>query len=76
MVHIGAELREKLNAFNAELDALGGDTPLMRVCTDEQIVGEVISAWTRKHAKLVAMKLVGEAGIPAGAVLDTESGMP
>ena len=33
---------------------------------------EVISAWTRKHTKLDAMKLVGDAGIPAGAVLDTD----
>ena len=33
---------------------------------------EVISAWTRKHTKLEAMRLVGEAGIPAGAVLDTD----
>ena len=28
--------------------------------------------WTRKHTKLDAMKLVGGAGIPAGAVLDTD----
>ncbi len=53
----GAELREQLNALNADLDALGGDTPLMRVCTDEQIVGEVISAWT---------------GIPVGKMLKDE----
>ena len=33
---------------------------------------EVISAWSRKHTKLEAMKLVGDAGIPAGAVLDTD----
>jgi type VI secretion system protein VasG len=53
----GAGLREELNRLNAELDALGGDTPLMRVCTDEQIVGEVISAWT---------------GIPVGKMLKDE----
>ena len=28
--------------------------------------------WTRKHTKLDAMKLLGEAGLPAGAVLDTD----
>jgi hypothetical protein len=33
---------------------------------------EVISVWTRKHTKLDAMKLVGDTGIPAGAVLDTD----
>ena len=30
------------------------------------------SRWTRKNDKLDAMKLMGEAGIPAGAVLDTD----
>jgi type VI secretion system protein VasG len=53
----GAELREQLNALNAELDTLGGETPLMRVCTDEQVVGEVISNWT---------------GIPVGKMLKDE----
>ena len=32
--------------LNAELDALQGETPLMRVCVDAQIVGEVVSGWT------------------------------
>jgi type VI secretion system protein VasG len=35
-----------LAKLNAELDALQGENPLMRVCVDTQIVGEVISAWT------------------------------
>ncbi|HMD07645.1 MAG TPA: type VI secretion system ATPase TssH [Candidatus Acidoferrum sp.] len=39
-------LRTELEKLNAELDALQGDSPLMRVCVDTQIVGEVISAWT------------------------------
>jgi type VI secretion system protein VasG len=39
-------LRVELEELNAELDALQGDSPLMRVCVDTQIVGEVISAWT------------------------------
>ncbi|MCZ6628450.1 MAG: CoA transferase [SAR324 cluster bacterium] len=34
-------------------------------------VDEMISAWTRKHDKHEAMRLLGDAGIPAGAVLDT-----
>ena len=46
-------------------------TPADRVEREAE-VDEVISAWTRKHTKLDAMKLVGEAGIPAGAVLDTD----
>jgi formyl-CoA transferase len=35
-------------------------------------VDEIISAWTRTQTKLDAMRRVGEAGIPAGAVLDTD----
>jgi crotonobetainyl-CoA:carnitine CoA-transferase CaiB-like acyl-CoA transferase len=34
-------------------------------------VDEIISAWTREHTKEEAMKLIGEAGVPAGAVFDT-----
>ena len=37
-----------------------------------QEVDEVISHWTRKQTKFDAMKLIGKAGIPAGAVLDTD----
>ncbi len=37
---------EQLAALNAELSALQGETPLLRVCVDEQIVSEVLSAWT------------------------------
>jgi type VI secretion system protein VasG len=39
-------LRAELEKLNVELDTLQGDSPLMRVCVDTQIVGEVISAWT------------------------------
>jgi type VI secretion system protein VasG len=39
-------LRAELEKLNAQLDAIQGDAPLMRVCVDTQIVGEVISAWT------------------------------
>src|SRR6202166_2051822 len=34
-------------------------------------VDEIISAWTRERNKEDAMKLIGEAGVPAGAVFDT-----
>jgi len=51
------ELREQLDAANAELDALQGETPLMRVCVDGQTIGEVISGWT---------------GIPVGKMLKDE----
>jgi hypothetical protein len=33
----------ELNRASAELDTLQGETPLMRVCVDAQIIGEVIS---------------------------------
>jgi formyl-CoA transferase len=34
-------------------------------------VDEIIAAWTRQHTKEEAMKIIGEAGVPAGAVFDT-----
>jgi formyl-CoA transferase len=34
-------------------------------------VDELIVAWTREHSKEEAMKIFGEAGVPAGAVFDT-----
>jgi formyl-CoA transferase len=37
----------------------------------EREVDEMISAWTRQHDKREAMRLLGEAGVPAGAVFDT-----
>jgi type VI secretion system protein VasG len=46
--------RAGLSALNAELDALQGETPLVRVSVDAGIVGEVISGWT---------------GIPVGKML-------
>jgi len=55
-----ATLRADLERLNKELEALHGETPLIRVCVDSQIVGEVISAWT---------------GIPVGKMLKDEIGM-
>ena len=52
-----AELRTKLGALEKELDALQGETPLIRVCVDKQTVGEVISNWT---------------GIPVGKMVKDE----
>jgi formyl-CoA transferase len=46
-------------------------TPADRVAREAE-VDEVISAWTRTRNKIDAMHAVGEAGIPAGAVLDTD----
>jgi formyl-CoA transferase len=37
----------------------------------QQEVDEIIVAWTRTRSKHDAMNVVGQAGIPAGAVLDT-----
>src|SRR5208283_1243011 len=50
-------LRADLAALDAELSALQGEAPLMRVCVDAHIVGEVISGWT---------------GIPIGKMLKDE----
>ena len=46
--------KQELATLNAELDKIQGETPLMRVCVDGLIVGDVISAWT---------------GIPVGKML-------
>ncbi|HEY2234773.1 MAG TPA: type VI secretion system ATPase TssH [Candidatus Angelobacter sp.] len=35
-----------LAGLQAELEAIQGENPLVRVCVDNQIVGEVISGWT------------------------------
>jgi crotonobetainyl-CoA:carnitine CoA-transferase CaiB-like acyl-CoA transferase len=34
-------------------------------------VDQMVAAWTRQHTKEEAMRLIGAAGVPAGAVLDT-----
>jgi type VI secretion system protein VasG len=46
-----------MQALETELSELQGETGLIRVCVDAQIVGEVLSAWT---------------GIPAGKMLKDE----
>ncbi len=38
----------------------------------EAEINAMVSAWTKQHDKHEAMRLLGEAGIPAGAVLDTK----
>jgi len=45
-------------------------TPEDRVAREPE-VDEIIAAWTRQHSKHEAMRAIGDAGIPAGAVLDT-----
>jgi type VI secretion system protein VasG len=50
-------LKLELQNLEAQLAALQGETGLIRVCVDAQIVGEVLSAWT---------------GIPAGKMLKDE----
>ena len=52
-----AGLRVELSTLTGELERLQGETPLMRVCVDASIVGEVISGWT---------------GIPVGKMLRDE----
>ncbi len=56
-VAAGDAAKTELQALEAELSALQGETGLIRVCVDAQIVGEVLSAWT---------------GIPAGKMLKDE----
>ena len=53
-------LRMELDTLSAELDAVQGEKPMMRLCVDSHIVGEVISGWT---------------GIPAGKMVRDEISM-
>jgi crotonobetainyl-CoA:carnitine CoA-transferase CaiB-like acyl-CoA transferase len=46
------------------------DTPAARSERAAE-VNEMIAVWTRQHTKHEAMEIIGAAGIPAGAVLDT-----
>src|SRR5580698_10567388 len=45
-------------------------TPADRLAHEAE-VDEIITAWAKRHTKHEAMRAVGDAGIPAGAVLDT-----
>jgi formyl-CoA transferase len=45
-------------------------TPMDRLEREPE-VDAIIAAWTRHHTKQEAMQMIGSAGIPAGAVLDT-----
>jgi crotonobetainyl-CoA:carnitine CoA-transferase CaiB-like acyl-CoA transferase len=46
-------------------------TPLTRSEHEAEII-ELVTTWSKKHEKHTAMRLLGSAGIPAGAVLDTK----
>jgi formyl-CoA transferase len=46
------------------------ETPAARTERPDEVNG-MISAWTKQHTKHEAMEIIGAAGIPAGAVLDT-----
>jgi type VI secretion system protein VasG len=54
------QARAELAELDAQLKQLQGESPLMGVCVDSHVVGEVISAWT---------------GIPVGKMLKDEIGM-
>jgi type VI secretion system protein VasG len=51
------QLRAELSVLNDQLTEVQGDAPLMRVCVDASLVGEVISGWT---------------GVPVGKMLRDE----
>jgi type VI secretion system protein VasG len=55
-----ASLRAELAKLNSDLETMQGETPLVRVCVDQSIVGEVVSGWT---------------GIPVGKMLKDEVGI-
>jgi type VI secretion system protein VasG len=53
-------VREELDSLQQELEAIQGENPLVRVCVDAGIVGEVISGWT---------------GIPTGKMVSDDLAM-
>ena len=53
-------LRGQLHTLNTDLETMQGETPLIRVCVDQGIIGEVVSGWT---------------GIPVGKMLKDEVGI-
>ncbi|HEY5062466.1 MAG TPA: type VI secretion system ATPase TssH, partial [Gemmatimonadaceae bacterium] len=53
-------LRASLLSLDAELETVQGNSPLIRVCVDASIVGEVVSGWT---------------GVPVGKMLRDEMGL-
>jgi formyl-CoA transferase len=46
------------------------DTAAARLAHEPE-VDEMIGAWTRQHDKREAMRVLGDAGVPAGAIFDT-----
>jgi len=54
------QLRAELATLNDELAAVQGDAPLMRVCVDASLIGEVVSGWT---------------GVPVGKMLRDDLAM-
>ncbi len=46
-------------------------TPQTRAEHEAEII-ELVTSWSKKHDKHTAMRMLGSAGIPAGAVLDTK----
>ena len=46
------------------------DTGVARL-EHEPEIDEMIAAWTRQHDKREAMRVLGDAGVPAGAIFDT-----
>src|SRR5690348_9065608 len=54
------ELRAELAGLTLQLETVQGDAPLMRVCVDASLVGEVVSGWT---------------GVPVGKMLRDDLSM-
>jgi type VI secretion system protein VasG len=54
------QLRAELATLSDQLEAVQGDAPLMRVCVDSSLIGEVVSGWT---------------GVPVGKMLRDDLAM-
>jgi formyl-CoA transferase len=65
---------ERLLQFMGRDELIGDErfsSPEMRY-RHRKDVDELISAWTRKHDKREVMNMLGEAGVAAGAIFDTQ----
>ncbi len=66
--------------WEAFCEAIGraelGEDPRFATAADRRdnsgALAEEITAWTRQHEKREVMRILGEAGVPCGAVLDTQ----
>ncbi len=69
----GSQHWERLLEVIGRTDLLGDPrfaTPELRGSHPQEII-EIVSVWTRQHTKFEVMDILGRAGVPVGAVMDS-----